>query len=55
MPIEYRPFKISNNTHTENMAINELLKMCVRDEGRLKLEKLESAHRVTREKERLEN
>lgn len=36
LPIEYGPFKISYNTHKEKWSINELLTMCVQEEGRLK-------------------
>eukprot|EP00268_Persea_americana_P054355 TRINITY_DN6224_c0_g2_i2.p2 TRINITY_DN6224_c0_g2~~TRINITY_DN6224_c0_g2_i2.p2 ORF type:complete len:129 (-),score=11.18 TRINITY_DN6224_c0_g2_i2:632-1018(-) len=51
LPEEYGPFKISYNTHKEKWSINELLTICVQDEGRLKQEKLESAHLVSHEKE----
>ena len=40
---QYRPFKISYNTDKDKWSINELLTMCVQDEGRLKLELGESA------------
>ncbi|KAL5731122.1 hypothetical protein ACHQM5_003880 [Ranunculus cassubicifolius] len=47
LPAEYGPFKISYNTHKDKWSINELLIMCVQEEGRLKQEKLESAHLVS--------
>ena len=34
----YNPFKISYNTHKDKWLINELLTMCVQDEGRLMME-----------------
>ena len=43
LPQQYGPFKISYNTHKDKCSINELLTMCVQDEGRLKLELGESA------------
>ena len=46
-PSEYGPFKISYNTHKEKWSINELLTMCVQEEGRLNQERIESAHLVT--------
>ena len=46
LPNEYAPLKISYNTHKEQWSMNELLTMCVQEEGRLKHENLESAHLV---------
>ena len=47
LPTEYGPFKISYNTHKEKWSINELLTMCVQEEGRLNQESIESAYLVT--------
>ena len=44
---KYGPFKISYNTHKEKWSINELLTMCVQEEGRLNQESIESAYLVT--------
>ncbi|KAL6310797.1 hypothetical protein AAG906_017379 [Vitis piasezkii] len=38
LPQQYGPFKISYNTHKDKWSINELLTMCVQEEGRLKME-----------------
>ena len=35
---QYSPFKISYNTHKEKWSINELMVMCVQEEGRLLME-----------------
>ena len=35
LPQQYGPFKISYNTYKDNWSINELLTMCVQEEGRL--------------------
>ena len=43
LPSAYRPFKISYNTHKDKWSINELLNMCVQEEGRLIMEMGESA------------
>ena len=50
LPFEYGPFKILYNTHKEKWSINELLTMCVQEEGRLNQERIESAHLATQEK-----
>ena len=47
LPTEYGPFNISYNTHKEKWSINELLTMCVQEEGRLNQESIESAYLVT--------
>ncbi|XP_052294166.1 uncharacterized protein LOC127901262 [Citrus sinensis] len=47
LPQDYGPFKISYNTHKEKWSINELLTLCVQEEGRLNQETMESAHTVT--------
>ncbi|XP_008779696.1 uncharacterized protein LOC103699455 [Phoenix dactylifera] len=44
LPIEYAPFKISYNTHTEKWTINQLLAMCVDEEQRIKQERQESVY-----------
>ncbi|KAH9760840.1 Integrase catalytic domain-containing protein [Citrus sinensis] len=44
LPQDYGPFKISYNTHKEKWSINELLTLCVQEEGRLNQETMESAH-----------
>ncbi|KAL1334041.1 hypothetical protein AAHE18_11G147900 [Arachis hypogaea] len=49
LPAQYGPFKISYNTHKEKWSINELLVMCVQEEGRLIQELGESALLVTNE------
>ena len=46
LPHQYEPFKISYNTHKEKWSINELLTMCVQEEGRQLMEQWESAMRV---------
>ena len=38
LPQQYSPFKISYNTHKDKWSINELLAMCVQEEGRLMME-----------------
>ena len=43
LPQQYGPFKISSKTHKDKWSINELLTMCVQEEGRLKMELGESA------------
>ncbi|KAF7844933.1 Retrovirus-related Pol polyprotein from transposon TNT 1-94 [Senna tora] len=44
LPPQYGPFKISYNTHKQKWSINEVLTMCVQEEGRLLAEMGESAH-----------
>ena len=39
---QYRPFKISYNTHKDKWSINELMTMCVQEEERLAMELGES-------------
>ncbi|RVW51340.1 hypothetical protein CK203_075508 [Vitis vinifera] len=43
LPQQYGPFKISYNTHKDKWLINELLTMCVQEEGMLKMKLGESA------------
>ncbi|RVW84849.1 hypothetical protein CK203_048603 [Vitis vinifera] len=50
LPSKYEPFKISYNTHKEKWFINELLTMCVQEEGRLNQERIESVQLETQEK-----
>ena len=50
LPQQYGPFKISYNTHKEKWLINELLTMCVQEEGKLLMEQGESAMLVTKAK-----
>ena len=38
LPQQYAPFKISYNIHKDKWSINELLTMCVQEEGRLLME-----------------
>ncbi|XP_072077984.1 uncharacterized protein [Arachis hypogaea] len=47
LSIQYRPFKISYNTHKEKWSINELLVMCVQEGGGLVQELGKSALLVT--------
>ncbi|XP_052183041.1 uncharacterized protein LOC127795424 [Diospyros lotus] len=50
LPQQYGPFKISYNTHKNKWSINELLTMCVQEEGRLIMEMRESAYMATQGK-----
>ena len=50
LPHQYGPFKISYNTHKDKWSINELLTMCVQEEGRLTMELGESALMATQGK-----
>eukprot|EP00253_Pinus_taeda_P032487 PITA_32487 len=43
LPHQYGPFKISYNTHKNKWSINELMTMCVQEEGGLVMERGESA------------
>ncbi|KAF7831342.1 Transmembrane protein [Senna tora] len=50
LPSQFGPFKITYNTQKEKWSVNELLSMCVQEEGRLNFEKGEGsneAHIVT--------
>ena len=51
LPQQYGPFKISYNTHKDKWSINELLTMCVQEEGRLKMELGENALIAMEEKD----
>ncbi|KAL3527754.1 hypothetical protein ACH5RR_012410 [Cinchona calisaya] len=50
LPQQYGPFKIFRNTHKDKWSINELLTMCIQEEGRLIMELGESAFTATQEK-----
>ncbi|KAF7835748.1 Retrovirus-related Pol polyprotein from transposon TNT 1-94 [Senna tora] len=52
LPPQYRPFKISYNTHKQKWSINEVLTMCVQEEGRLLAEMGESAHLANQGKDK---
>uniref|UniRef100_A0A803M5E7 Integrase catalytic domain-containing protein n=1 Tax=Chenopodium quinoa TaxID=63459 RepID=A0A803M5E7_CHEQI len=41
LPNQYDPFKVSYNTHKDKCSINELMTMCVQEEGRLAMEESE--------------
>ena len=47
---DYTAFKVSYMTHKEKWSVNELLNMCVQEEGRLKQEKLETVNLVSHKK-----
>ncbi|RVW32748.1 Retrovirus-related Pol polyprotein from transposon TNT 1-94 [Vitis vinifera] len=47
LPPQYGPFKISYNTHKDKWSINELMTMCVQEEGRLMMEQGEKCHAET--------
>ncbi|KAL5754419.1 hypothetical protein ACOSP7_022639 [Xanthoceras sorbifolium] len=50
LPHQYGPFKISYNTHKDKWSINELMTMCVEEEGRLLQEQGDSAMLATQGK-----
>ena len=50
LPQQCGPFKISYNTHKDKWSINELMTMCVQEEGRLVMEAGESVHLATQGK-----
>ncbi|KAL3641345.1 hypothetical protein CASFOL_016313 [Castilleja foliolosa] len=47
LPSQYGPFKISYNTHKDKWSINELMTMCVQEEGRLRMEEGEKVNLTT--------
>ncbi|KAH6822123.1 hypothetical protein C2S53_014061 [Perilla frutescens var. hirtella] len=47
IPPQYAPFKISYNTHKDKWSINELMTMCVQEEGRLAMEEGEKVNLAT--------
>ena len=47
LPQQYSPFKISYSTHKDKWSINELLTMCVQEEGRLMMEEGEKVNLTT--------
>ena len=52
LPQQYGPFKISYNTHKDKWSINELLTMCVQEEGRLAMEEGEKVNLTTSERKK---
>ncbi|KAL5742151.1 hypothetical protein ACOSP7_028883 [Xanthoceras sorbifolium] len=50
LPQQYRPFKIWYNTYKDKWSINELMTMCVQEEGRLLIEQGDSAMLATQGK-----
>ena len=52
LPQQYSLFKISYNTHKDKWSINELLTMCVQEEGRLMMEEGEKVNLTTFGKKR---
>ena len=52
LPQQYSPSKISYNTHKDKWSINELLTMCVQEEGRLMMEEDEQVNLTTFGKKR---
>ena len=50
LPQQYGPFKISYNTHKDKWSIDELMTMCVQEEGRLIMKLGESTLLVTQGK-----
>ncbi|XP_074306409.1 uncharacterized protein LOC141641653 [Silene latifolia] len=46
LPPKYAPFKISYNTHKDKWSINELMAMCVQEEGRLLMEEREKVNLI---------
>ena len=47
LPNQYDPFKVSYNTHKDKWSINELMTMCVQEEGRLTMEEGEKVTLTT--------
>ena len=52
LPQQYSPLKISYNTHNDKWSINELLTICVQEEGRLLMEEGEQVNLTTFGKKR---
>ncbi|XP_073292484.1 uncharacterized protein [Primulina huaijiensis] len=50
LPQQYGPFKISYNTHKDKWSINELMTMCVQEEGRLLMETSDNVFMITQGK-----
>jgi hypothetical protein len=44
LPMKYGPFKINYNTQKEKWTMSELTSMCVQEEERLKVERIDYAH-----------
>ncbi|KMT01807.1 hypothetical protein BVRB_9g210890 [Beta vulgaris subsp. vulgaris] len=47
LPHQYGPFKVSYNTHKDKWSINELMTMCVQEEGRLVMKEGEKVNLTT--------
>ncbi|GKD71320.1 hypothetical protein Tco_1325410 [Tanacetum coccineum] len=47
LPAQFGPFKINYNTQNEKWKMSELIAMCVQEEERLKIEKLDTAYLTT--------
>ena len=54
LPHQYGPFKISYNMHKDKWSINELMTMCIQEEGRLIMEVGEGAYTVIQGKYKLQ-
>ena len=52
LPQQYSPFKISYNTHRDKWSINELLAMCIKEEGRLMMKEGKQVNLTTFGKKR---
>ena len=52
LPQQYSPFKIFYNTHKDKWSINELLTICVQEEGRLMMEEGKKVNLTTFRKKR---
>ncbi|KMT01945.1 hypothetical protein BVRB_9g209660 [Beta vulgaris subsp. vulgaris] len=52
LPHQYGPFKVSYNTHKDKWSINELMTMCVQEEGRLVMEEGEKVNLTTSAKKK---
>ncbi|XP_020105304.1 uncharacterized protein LOC109721903 [Ananas comosus] len=51
LPSEYVQFQISYNTHRDKWSINELLTMCVQEEGRLIQEKQNAVNFISQKRQ----
>ncbi|KAL5743119.1 hypothetical protein ACOSP7_029851 [Xanthoceras sorbifolium] len=54
LPQQYGPFKISYNTHKDKWSINELMTMCVQEEGRLLMEQSDNVMLATQGKGKIQ-
>ena len=50
LPAQYSPYKISYNTHKDKWSINEIMTMCIQEDGRLLMEIGESEFMTTQGK-----